>query len=61
MFRTRTNSHNNCNFSPQQSLTAYGGAPFAQGSLGSYHAFGLFEKSEFHQYFSSDFGINSLQ
>jgi hypothetical protein len=34
----------NHNFILQQSLTAFGGAPFAQGSLSRYHAFGLLNK-----------------
>ena len=39
--RIRIRSHINLNFILQQSLTAFGGAPFTQGSLSRYHAFGL--------------------
>ena len=45
--RIRIRSHINLNFILQQSLTAFGGAPFAQGSLYHYHAFGLFDKPKF--------------
>ena len=45
--RIRIRSHINLNFILQQSLTAFGGAPFAQGSLSRYHAFGLLDKSKF--------------
>ena len=45
--RIRICSHINLNFILQQSLTAFGGAPFAQGSLNHYHAFGLFDKPKF--------------
>ena len=45
--RIRIRSHINLNFILQQSLTAFGGAPFAQGSLSRYHAFGLLNKPEF--------------
>ena len=47
MLRIPISSHENHNFSLEQSLTAFGGAPFAQGSLGPYHAFDLLDKSEF--------------
>ena len=47
MLRSRISSHENCNFSLQQSLTAFGGAPFTQGSLSHYHAFGLLDKPKF--------------
>ena len=46
MLRITISSHENHNFSLEQSLTAFGGAPFAQGSLGPYQVFGLFDKSE---------------
>ena len=42
--RIRIRSHINLNFILQQSLTAFGGAPFTQGSLNHYHAFGLLDK-----------------
>ena len=45
--RIRIRSHMNLNFILQQSLTAFGGAPFTQGSLSRYHAFGLLDKPEF--------------
>ena len=45
--RIRIRSHINLNFILQQSLTAFGGAPFAQGSLSRYHAFGLLDKPGF--------------
>ena len=45
--RIRIRSYINLNFILQQSLTAFGGAPFAQGSLSRYHAFGLIDKPEF--------------
>ena len=45
--RIRIRSHINLNFILQQSLTAFGGAPFAQGSLSCYHAFGLLDKAKF--------------
>ena len=44
IIRIRIRSHINLNFILQQSLTAFGGAPFAQGSLSRYHAFGLLNK-----------------
>ena len=43
--RIRIRSHLNLNFNLQQSLTAFGGAPFTQGSLSRYHAFGLLDKT----------------
>ena len=46
--RIRIRSHINLNFILQQSLTAFGGAPFTQGSLSRYHAFGLLDKPKFH-------------
>ena len=45
--RIRIRSHINLNFILQQSLTAFGGAPFAQGSLSRYHTFGLLDKPKF--------------
>ena len=45
--RIRIRSHINLNFILQQSLTAFGGAPFTQGSLSRYHAFGLLDKPKF--------------
>ena len=45
--RIRIRSHINLNFILQQSLTAFGGAPFAPGSLSRYHAFGLLNKPKF--------------
>ncbi len=45
--RIRIRSHINLNFILQQSLTAFGGAPFTQGSLSRYHAFGLLDKPQF--------------
>ena len=42
--RIRIRSHINLNFILQQSLTAFGGAPFTQGSLSRYHVFGLLDK-----------------
>ena len=46
--RIRIRSHMNHSYLLQQSLTAFGGAPFAQGSLSRYHALGLLDKSKFH-------------
>jgi hypothetical protein len=45
--RIRISSHMNRHFLLQQSLTAFGGAPFAQGSLSLCHAFGLLHKLKF--------------
>ncbi len=45
--RIRIRSHINLNFILQQSPTAFGGAPFTQGSLSRYHAFGLLDKPNF--------------
>ena len=47
MLRIRICSHMNHSYLLQQSLTAFGGAPFAQGSLSCYHAFGLIDKPKF--------------
>ena len=46
--RIRIRSHINLNFILQQSLTAFGGAPFTQGSLSRYHTFGLLDKPKFN-------------
>ncbi len=46
--RIRICSYINLYFILQQSLTAFGGAPPAQGSLSRYHAFGLLNKPEFN-------------
>ena len=46
--RIRIRSHINLNFILQQSLTAFGGAPFTQGSLSRYHAFGLLDNPGFN-------------
>ena len=55
--RIRIRSHINLNFILQQSLTAFGGAPFTQGSLSRYHAFGLIDKPRFTELLNERFGV----
>ena len=54
--RIRIRSHINLDFILQQSLTAFGGAPFTQGSLSRYHAFGLIDKPRFTELLNERFG-----
>ena len=47
LLQLRISLHEDRKLSLRQSLTAFGGAPFAQGSLSRYHAFGLIDNPKF--------------